>query len=66
MNFKFGKSTISVTGEGCFRCGTGNSSGWYPLKEIKVKVGKKEGTITLFVCNECATKDEKKTSQIKL
>ncbi len=66
MDFKFRKSTISVTGEGCFRCGTLWSSGWHPLKEVPIKIGNKTAEITLSVCNDCASNDEKNTNQATL
>ncbi len=60
MNIKIGESRISISVEGCFRCGTLFSSGWYPLKEIQVRLGEKSvRQITLHVCNDCATPAEK-------
>ncbi len=60
MNIKIGESRISISVEGCFRCGTLFSSGWYPFKEIQVRLGEKSvRQITLHVCNDCATVDEK-------
>jgi hypothetical protein len=41
MNIKIGESRISISVEGCFRCGTLFSSGWYPFKEIPVRLDKK-------------------------
>ncbi len=62
MNIKIGESRISISVEGCFRCGTSFSSGWYPFKEIQVRLGDKSvRQITLHVCNDCATADEKIT-----
>jgi hypothetical protein len=60
MNVKMGESKISVVAEGCFRCGTSFSSGWYPLKVVTVRIGEKiERGVTLHVCNDCATPEEK-------
>ncbi len=60
MNIKIGESRVSISVEGCFRCGTSFSSRWYPLKEILVRLGEKSvRQITLHVCNDCATTDEK-------
>jgi hypothetical protein len=60
MNIKIGESRISISVEGCFRCGTMFSSGWYPFKEIQVRLDKKSVRwITLHICNDCATPDEK-------
>jgi hypothetical protein len=60
MNIKIGESRISISVEGCFRCGTSFSSGWYPFKEIPVRLGEKSvRQITLHICNDCATADEK-------
>lgn len=60
MNIKIGESRISISAEGCFRCGTSFSSGWYPFKEIQVRLGEKSVRwITLHICNDCATPDEK-------
>ncbi len=60
MNIKIGESRISISAEGCFRCGTSFSNGWYPFKEIQVRLGEKSVRwITLHICNDCATPDEK-------
>lgn len=66
MNLSFGKAQVSVRGEGCMRCGTLWSSHWYPLKEVPVKVGSREGCITLNVCHDCATPEERGTAQVTL
>jgi len=63
MNVKIGESRISISVEGCFRCSTSFSSRWYPFKDIPVRFGEKSvRQITLHVCNDCATVDEKTTS----
>ena len=63
MNVKIGESRVNISVEGCFRCGTSFSSRWYPFKEIPVRLGEKSvRQITLHVCNDCATADEKTTS----
>ncbi|MDP2845076.1 MAG: hypothetical protein Q8N79_03245 [Candidatus Methanoperedens sp.] len=60
MNIKIGESRISISVEGCFRCGTLFSSGWYPFKEIPVRLDEKSVKwITLHICNDCATQAEK-------
>jgi hypothetical protein len=60
MNVKIGESRVSISVEGCFRCGTSFSSRWYPFKEISVRLGDKSvRQITLHVCNDCATANEK-------
>ncbi len=60
MNIKIGEARISISVEGCFRCGTSFSSGWYPFKEIQVRLGEKSVRwITLHICNDCATVDER-------
>ncbi len=60
MNIKIGESRISISVEGCFRCGTSFSSGWYPFKEISLRFGEKSVRwITLHICSDCATPDEK-------
>ncbi len=60
MNIKIGESRMNISAEGCFRCGTSFSSGWYPFKEIQVRLGEKSVRwITLHICNDCATPDEK-------
>lgn len=64
MNLKIGKSRISISVEGCFRCGTSFSSGWYPFKEILVRLGEKSvRRITLHICNDCATPAEKSAAR---
>jgi predicted P-loop ATPase len=60
MNIKIGESRISISVEGCFRCGTSFSSGWYPFKEIALRLDEKSVKwITLHICNDCATPVEK-------
>lgn len=59
MNIKIGESRISISVEGCFKCGTSFSSGWYSFKEIPVRFGEKIVRITLHICNDCATPAEK-------
>ncbi len=60
MNIKIGESRVSISVEGCFRCGTSFSNGWYPFKEIQVHLGDKSvRQITLHICSDCATPDEK-------
>ncbi len=60
MIVKLGESRVSISVEGCFRCGTLFSRGWYPFKEIPVRLGEKSlKWITLHVCNDRATADEK-------
>jgi len=60
MNIKIGKSQISISAEGCFRCGTLWSSGWYSVREVSVRLDEKSVRwITLHICNDCATPDEK-------
>lgn len=60
MNVKIGESRISISAEGCFRCGTSFSSRWYPFKEISVRLDDKSvRQITLHICNDCATAEEK-------
>jgi len=60
MNVKMGESKIGVSVEGCFRCGTLFSSGWYPFKVVPVRIGEKiERQVTLHVCNDCVTPEEK-------
>lgn len=66
MQLKLGKSTLSVTCEGCYRCGTPWSRGWYPFKEVQVKIGDRITHITLHVCNDCASTEEKNTNQVTL
>ena len=64
MNLKIGESRISISVEGCFKCGTSFSSGWYSFKEIPVRFGEKSiRRITLHICNDCATPDEKTAAQ---
>lgn len=64
MKFKIGKTDITIKAEGCHRCGALWSRGWYPLKDVQVQVGSHKGVITISVCDDCATPDEKGTSQI--
>jgi hypothetical protein len=60
MNIKIGESRISISAEGCFRCGTSFSNGWYPFKEIQVRLGEKSiRQITLHISSDCAAPDEK-------
>lgn len=66
MKFKIGETDIEVKAEGCFRCGTRWSRGWYPLKQVPVQIGSHKEVITISVCDDCATPDEKGTSQMAL
>jgi hypothetical protein len=60
MIVKIGESRVSISVEGCFRCGTSFRSRWYPFKEISVRFGEKSvRQIMLHVCNDCAMADEK-------
>ncbi len=64
MNVKMGESKINVVAEGCFRCGTTFSRGWYPLKVVPVRIGEKiERGVTLHVCDDCAAPEEKVAPQ---
>jgi hypothetical protein len=64
MNIKMGESKISVTVEGCFRCGTSFSRGWFPLKVVPVRIGEKvDRAVTLHVCNDCVTPEERTMSE---
>jgi len=60
MNLKIGESRISISVEGCFRCGTLWSSRWYPAREVSVRLGEKSiRRITLYICSDCAAPAEK-------
>ncbi len=63
MTIKIGKSSISISVEGCFRCGTRWSSGWFPARTVPVTLDGRSMDITLHVCNECASPEEKGVSQ---
>jgi len=66
MNVNMGKSKISVVVEGCFRCGTSFSRGWYPFKVVPVRIGERiERGVTLHICDDCATPEEKSAPSIE-
>ena len=66
MKIRIGKSKIDVSVEGCYRCGTLWSSGWYEYKEIPVQVGQTKGSIVVHVCANCVSVQEKETDQTKI
>lgn len=58
------KTQISIEVDGCFRCGTSFSRGWYPYKEVQVCIGEKSVKwVTLHLCDDCATPEEKVAPQ---
>ncbi len=66
MNIKIGKAQISIEAEGCHRCGTRWSRGWYPFKEVPVQIGNRALSLTLNLCHDCATPTEKGTAEVAL
>lgn len=64
MKIKIGKTDITIKAEGCHRCGVLWSRGWYALKQVPVQVGSHKEMITIHICHDCATADEKNTAQI--
>lgn len=66
MSIKIGKTQINIEVQGCYRCGTLWSSGWYPLKVVQAQINGKPLPLTLNVCHDCATLTERATAQASL
>lgn len=56
FSIDIGHTKIRLSVEGCVDCGTLWSSGWTVAKVVSIKIGSKEGEISLHRCIECMQK----------
>ncbi len=56
---RLGKTIVTVSAEGCIRCGTKWSTGWRTAKIVKVNIDGRLSELKLHTCHNCATAGEK-------
>ena len=55
--FYVGKARIRLEVEGCLSCGTRWSSGWEKAREVSIRVGTKERSISIYKCADCISRE---------
>lgn len=54
--FNVGKTKVRVRSDGCFHCGTEQSSDWSVDHYITIQIGKRVGDIPVWMCADCEAK----------
>lgn len=50
---QIGRANITISVEGCLKCGTRWSSAWTLAREVPISIGAKKTVIRLHLCADC-------------
>lgn len=59
MKVSIGRAKVTITAEGCVKCGTKYAKGWYRCDTLLIVVGslKKARQLDIHICADCAEQE---------